>query len=920
MAAKDMIMMQGLQCRRSSSRRWRWSLLSRKRLLLLSLVVVLSSYGGGLVQLQQVGAQSPQPPQQEVAALLAIKAGFGNPRTLNSWNDSGAQACISWVGITCSVAGSVVSIVLPGRRLTGSLVEDIGNLTLLKKISLHDNAITGPIPQSLGNLPAMRGIALFFNQFSGTIPTNIGNSSALQALDLSFNQLRGQIPAGIAKSGRLYYLDFSYNFLWGGFPYDWSLSHSLTDILLAGNFLSGTLPDQWGNLSAPVVGASSLRRIDLRANDFSGPIPPTFGALGNLTFLLLGNNRFTGVIPTELTRLTLLQSLDVSSNLLTGSIPSQLGLLPFLSSADFTNNSLTGPIPTGLGATNLSTLQVGGNHLSGSIPEDFGNLTQLTSLNFSSNNFSGSLPPSLGSLRNLNVLSVSHNDISGSIPPEIGNLTSLLALDLSHNNLSGPIPSELGNLITLSSLDLSYNNLSGRIPLSLIGLTNLTSLNVSYNSLSGPIPPFPNPVNDSAFLGNAGLCGRPPYLLCPAPVQAPAPGTNGTNANGAGGKKHHKLSTVAIVFIALGSALGGLAILCCCLLLLCWRRKDGEKTTRSVAGGAVGTPRSEKNGDGQVDSEEMGGKLVHFDGPMAFSADHLLCATAEVLGKSAYGTVYKATLEDGNIIAVKRLREGIVKGQKEFESEVGTLGKIRHPNLLALRAYYWGPKDEKLLVFDYMACGSLAAFLHARGPETPLNWETRMKIAMGAARGLGFLHENENIVHGNLSASNILLDGRMNSKISDYGLSRLMTPQAMQGLMASAGTLGYRAPELAKTKKATAKSDVYSFGIVLLELLTGKAPVEQSSSESGMDLAEWVNSVVKEEWTSEVFDKEIINGAPHHQEEEMYNTLQLAMVCVNTAPTSRPEMEDVVRQLEEIRPDLRSSPESANSGTEARKE
>jgi hypothetical protein len=158
-------------------------------------------------------------------------------------------------------------------------------------------------------------------------------------------------------------------------------------------------------------------------------------------------------------------------------------------------------------------------------------------------------------------------------------------------------------------------------------------------------------------------------------------------------------------------------LIICCILLCCLIRKraasksnNGQATTRAAAArGEKGVPPAA----GEVESGgEAGGKLVHFDGPMVFTADDLLCATAEIMGKSTYGTVYRATLEDGNQVAVKRLREKITKGQREFESEVNVLGKIRHPNLLALRAYYLGPKGEKLLVFDYIPKGSLATFLH----------------------------------------------------------------------------------------------------------------------------------------------------------------------------------------------------------------
>ena len=160
-----------------------------------------------------------------------------------------------------------------------------------------------------------------------------------------------------------------------------------------------------------------------------------------------------------------------------------------------------------------------------------------------------------------------------------------------------------------------------------------------------------------------------------------------------------------------------LLVLCCFLLCCLIRRRAASSRKSSKTAKAAASARGVEKGAsaGEVESGgEAGGKLVHFDGPFVFTADDLLCATAEIMGKSAFGTAYKATLEDGNQVAVKRLREKTTKGQKEFETEVAALGKIRHPNLLALRAYYLGPKGEKLLVFDYMTKGSLASFLHGK--------------------------------------------------------------------------------------------------------------------------------------------------------------------------------------------------------------
>ena len=191
----------------------------------------------------------------------------------------------------------------------------------------------------------------------------------------------------------------------------------------------------------------------------------------------------------------------------------------------------------------------------------------------------------------------------------------------------------------------------------------------------------------------------------------------------------------------------------------------------------------------------------------------------------------------------------------------------------------------------------------ARAPNTPVDWATRMTIAKGTARGLAYLHDDMSIVHGNLTASNVLLDEQHSPKISDFGLSRLMTTAANSNVLAAAGALGYRAPELSKLKKASAKTDVYSLGVIILELLTGKSPAD---STNGMDLPQWVASIVKEEWTSEVFDLELMRDAAAAAGtatgDELMDTLKLALHCVDPAPAVRPEAREVLRQLEQIKP------------------
>ncbi|MCO5550970.1 hypothetical protein L7F22_004465 [Adiantum nelumboides] len=685
-----------------------------------------------------------------------------------------------------------------------------------------------------------------------------------------------------------------------------------------------------GQLAAEIGQLSSLRQLSVHTNAIAGAIPGSISSLRNLRGLYLFHNLLTGTIPVSLS--PVLQALDLSNNRLSGSIPSSLSASALLRRINLSYNNLSSTVPRTLSSlTRLQELLLNHNQLVGAVP-NFSQLANLQTLDLSQNLLTGSFPslqvqtsagasPAMAIVHlsatssakelfpSLLTLNLSHNALSGKLPSQIGELSSLLQLDVSNNKLSGAVPPQLANITELSTLDLSHNNFTGSLPSSLSLLANLTHFNCSFNSLTGKVPKLRHTIQASAFVGNKGLCGFSPDSVCASPP-APAPANSSQEAQAAtAGERKRKLSALTIVFLVIGVVIALFLIMCLCSLVFIYCcRRAGESMVKAGFTGEKGGQAGAGKGEDDVKKEgETGGKLVHFEGSLGFAADDLLCATAEVVGKSTYGTVYKATLEDGNQVAVKRLREGIVKSQRDFEVEVTALGAIRHPNLLALRAYYWGPKDEKLLIFDFMQGGSLAAFVHARGPDTPLTWQMRMGIATGAARGLVYLHEEQKMIHGNLTSSNILIDAHQNAKLSDFGLSRLMTQAANSNVIATAGALGYRAPELTKLRKATTKSDVYSFGIVLLELLTGKAPGEGPSSgpaEATMDLPEWVASIVKQEWTQEVFDLELMKGrAPG--DEELINTLQLAMHCVKLAPLERPEMSEVLLQLEQIKPDLK---------------
>ncbi|KAL5545094.1 hypothetical protein UlMin_008878 [Ulmus minor] len=585
------------------------------------------------------------------------------------------------------------------------------------------------------------------------------------------------------------------------------------------------------------------------------------------------------------------------------------------------NVSLNDPCKwTGVKCENnrVSVLRLPGVALSGKLPSGiFGNLTALRTLSLRLNALTGSLPSDLASCVNLRNLYLQGNFFSGEIPDFLFSLHDLVRLNLASNNFSGEISESLNNLTRLRTLFLENNQLSGSIPQ--LKLTDLAQFNVSHNSLNGSIPTTLNAFSSSSFLGNS-LCGRPLDLCAGESDNTPS---EDVNINGKGKKR--KLSGGAIAGIVIGSVVALLLIL---LILLFLCRKKNSQKTRSVDMATLKNPEAEIPGDKPAAEEDTGGyndgysvaaaaaaamagngkseaannnaaagvkKLVFFgNAARVFDLEDLLRASAEVLGKGTFGTAYKAVLEVGTVVAVKRLKDVTIT-DKEFKEKIEGVGAMDHENLVPLRAFYYS-RDEKLLVYDYMPMGSLSALLHGNkgAGRTPLNWEIRSGIALGAARGMQYLHsQGPNVSHGNIKSSNILLTKSYNARVSDFGLAHLVGPSATPNRVA-----GYRAPEVTDPKRVSQKADVYSFGVLLLELLTGKPPTHALLNEEGVDLPRWVQSIVKEEWTSEVFDLELLRY--QNVEEEMVQLLQLAIDCAAQYPDKRPTMAEVTSRIEEL--------------------
>ncbi|CAN4086589.1 unnamed protein product [Withania somnifera] len=565
----------------------------------------------------------------------------------------------------------------------------------------------------------------------------------------------------------------------------------------------------------------------------------------------------------------------------------------------------------------VTVLRLPASSLSGGIPVNtISNLTKLRTISLRFNWLSGSIPSDISQLVELRNLYLQDNHFTGSVPSSFLGLHLMVRLDLSNNNFSGEIPSGFNNMTRLRTLLLQNNQFSGFVPE--LKLSKLEQFNVSGNSLNGSIPKSLEGMPVDAFAGNS-LCGKP-LDVCPGNATQPAIATDGIDI--ANGHKKKKLSGGAIAGVVVGSVVGFLLLL---LILFVLCRKRTGNSARSVDVATFKHPETEVSVEKpNMDAENGGGnngysvaaaaaaamtatgkggesggnggtkKLIFFGSARMFDLEDLLRASAEVLGKGTFGTAYKAVLEMGTVVSVKRLKD-VTLTEMEFREKIDRVGAMNHENLVPLRAYYYS-REEKLLVYDYMPMGSLSALLHGNkgAGKTPLNWEVRSGIALGTARGIDYLHSRGSSVHGNIKSSNVLLTKSYDARVSDFGLAQLVGPPTTPTRVA-----GYRAPEVTDPRRVSQKADVYSFGVLLLELLTGKAPTHTLLNEEGVDLPRWVQSIVREQWTSEVFDLELLRF--QSVEEEMVQLLQLAIDCAAQYPDHRPSMSEVCEQIQELR-------------------
>ena len=518
--------------------------------------------------------------------------------------------------------------------------------------------------------------------------------------------------------------------------------------------INGSVPFEIGNLK-------NLVALNLSSNSLSSVIPSFLGNLTNLEYLDLSFNSINGSIPFEIGNLRNVVALNLSSNSLSSVIPSFLGNLTNLEYLDLSFNSINGSIPSEIGnLKNLAALNLSSNYLSSVIPSSLGNLTNLVTLSLTWNSLVGAIPSSVGNLINLTEFNICGNQIRGCIPFEIGNLKNMASLDLSDNLINGKIPSQLQNLESLENLNLSHNKLSGHIPT--LPKYGWLSIDLSYNDLEGHIPiELQLEHSPEVFSYNKGLCGEiEGWPHC---------------------KRGHK--TMLITTIAISTILFLLFAVFGFLLLSRKMRQNQTKTPLK---------KNEKNGD--IFS------IWNYDGKIAY--EDIIEATEDFdikycIGTGGYGTVYKAQLPTGNVVALKKLH-GWERDEatylKSFQNEVQVLSKIQHRNIIKLHGYCLH-KRCMFLIYQYMERGSLFGVLSNEVEALELDWIKRVNVVKSIVHALCYMHHDYTlpIIHRDISSSNILLDSKLDAFLSDFGTARLLHHDSSNQTVL-AGTYGYIAP------------------------------------------------------------------------------------------------------------------------------
>ncbi|KAK3130115.1 hypothetical protein QOZ80_6BG0489100 [Eleusine coracana subsp. coracana] len=804
------------------------------------------------------------------------------------------------------------------------------NCTILGVVDLGDNDLSGEIPRAASGTLAdtFAVLNLYSNKLTGTLPRWLANCTILLMLDVENNSLADELPTSII-SGKQYlkYLHLSNNRFWSHDgntnmePFFATLSNCsrIQEVEAGAVGMGGRLPSRLGAMLPP-----NMWHLNLEMNSIVGPIPADIGDVINMTLMNLSSNMLNGTVPASLCRLPGLQQLSLSNNTLTGEIPPCIGNATRLGELDLSGNALSGSIPSSVGSltqltylslqrnrlsgeipaslgrcASLMRLDLSSNQLSGEVPEQVAGIVKMT-LNLSRNQLGGQLPRSLSKMQQVQTIDLSWNNFSGAIFAGIADCVELTVLDLSHNSLAGALPSSISGLQSLESLDVSNNALTGEIPASLTKCTGLKHLNLSYNDFSGVVPDTGALARFSvlSYLGNRRLCGPVVQRACNE-------------------RRHHRSwfqSRKFLVILCLCAAAVAFALTILCAVSF---RKIRERLGAEVrednmffmmgrlrgGGGGGASPVAMKYKYPRITYREL------VEATDEFSADRLV-------GTGSYGRVYRGTLRDGTMVAVKVLQLQTGNSTKSFNRECQVLKRIRHRNLMRIVTACSLP-DFKALVLPFMANGSLDRCLYAGAGGADLSLLQRVNICSDIAEGMSYLHHHSpvKVIHCDLKPSNVLINDDMTALVSDFGISRLV--MSVGGVVNTAdvgastanmlcGSIGYIPPEYGYGSSPTTKGDVYSFGVLVLEMVTRRKPTD-NMFEAGMSLHRWVkahhhgraDAVVDPALARMVQDQ--TPEIRRMSDVAISELLELGILCTQDHAAARPTMLDAADDLDRLK-------------------
>ncbi|KAF5728901.1 hypothetical protein HS088_TW21G01055 [Tripterygium wilfordii] len=578
----------------------------------------------------------------------------------------------------------------------------------------------------------------------------------------------------------------------------------------------------------------------------------------------------------------------------------------------------------------LRKFDLSNNNIQDSIPYQLP--PNLTSLNLARNNFSGNLPYSFANMGSLTFLNVSHNFLMLSIGDVFGSHAGMTTLDLSFNNFSGDLPNSLSSLSNLSTLYLQNNQFTGS--LSVLTSLPLTTLNVANNHFSGWIPQELSTIPSFIFDGNSFDNGPAPP---PPPYTPPPPGSSRRNrsrehappdSNGQSSNSDKGLTAGHIVGIVLGSVF--LLVVALVAVIFCIRKNKKKESSVRTPRGSLSVVSNDVTAEMQEQRVKSVTAVADLKPPPTekLTTERVLVSTGSVkrmkspitatsytvaslqmatnsfsqenlIGEGSLGRVYRAEFTNGKVMVVKKIDNAALSLQEEdnFLEAVSNMSRLRQPNIITLVGYC-AEHGQRLLVCEYVGNGSLHDMLHSiEDGGKILSWNARVRVALGTARALEYLHEVclPSVVHRNFKSANILLDEELNPHLSDCGLAALTPNTERQVSTQMIGSFGYSAPEFALSGVYTVKSDVYSFGVVMLELLTGRKPLDSSRVRAEQSLVRWATPQLHDIDALAKMVDPTLNGL--YPAKSLSRFADIIALCVQPEPEFRPPMSEVVQQL-----------------------